>query len=72
MPKQGALAVDRMTERSLWTSLLWHIEALDPMNFSHQPGQTHRLALEAFDIAFELRLRGTQLSLLHPEPQSAA
>lgn len=72
MRRRAHLQVDRMTDRQLWSCLGWMIPALDPLNFSYTPGQTHNIAVQAGEVVKELRLRGTQLSLLDSNPQDPA
>jgi hypothetical protein len=55
-----------MTERMLYDRLVTLVLELDPTSFTYTPGQTVHRAREALQIARELRLRGSQLSLLPP------
>lgn len=61
---QRALAVDRMSERRLWDTILRDLLEIECYEWSGAPPRTRKyIAREARLCAEELRLRGSQLSL---------
>lgn len=55
--------VDRMTTEHLLQTLVRLVKFLDPQDPLYDIRKAHNIAVNTLDIALELGLRGTQLSL---------